>query len=194
VTKPRHPAHLVGFSGIQDRTADTVREHGRYLYLTALAKVCGDVLVTLEAVPAERLRTIDRELENPDPTKLREWAGRWGLNAEWCLAPARSTWAMWRLRPNMKHTYWCPRDDGRGRLYKPRPGRQADQVSVSPAHLVWLARFQTGEAYASISADRTRGMDIWPASGSWSWPESSRKNVSTVREACIALAKFLGLP
>jgi hypothetical protein len=209
VTKAKHPAHRLGWHSedVQDRTQEDIRDHARDVFLAVVAKIEPAVLGTLAAVRPAHYQNIgidDDEINAGLPPEdrqpkcdekgLSEWAARWNLRSDWCLAYAHSTWRMWRRYPEMRRSYWCPRDDEEGRLYRPRPGRQAKTPRITPAHFCWLARYQIGTSYSTISRSRKVGLELLAAGDSWSWPDSSASRVSTVRQGCIRLAHLIRLP
>jgi hypothetical protein len=171
VTKPKYPPHRLGLHSrnAPDRTSEDIVEHAQDLWLRYVARLAPDVLRSLKGVPGRfRHLGIDEAHDEPDPGALTVWAGEWHLTDAWCLAYARSTWCAWRRYPQLRRDVWCPRDDIKGRLFKPRPGRQALRPLKAPEHFEWLVRYQVlGQPYKAISSD--------------------------ARNACIRLAKLLNL-
>lgn len=179
MTKPKHPPHWLGFrDGLDDpelepyrRTAEDVVEDAQWLFLLHVARDMPDVLISLHStVHADANGEIDER-------SLTEWAERWHLTAEWCLAYARATWQAWQQTPSMSRNYWCPRRDGVGALVDDNPEESAARRLKDPAHFTWLVRYQCGrESFRKIAGspddDGPRG---------------------TVRDAVRRLAEFLHL-
>jgi hypothetical protein len=204
MTKPKHPPHRLGhdlagkhvqfdgkpipLSHLVRQNEDDLRDYARWIYLHTLSCVSATVL--------EELGTISED----DESALLNWQIKHGLKSDdprddWCIAYARSTIRFWRRYPNEPRA-WCDRDDRSGELVPANARsrrRQAKRPRVSPAHFVWLARFQLGATYSDISKARSAHVRSLDSSGSWAWPNSSRDRVSTIRQACIALGKRLRL-
>lgn len=198
MTRPVHPPHRIGFAiagpltrFVQQDAAD-LRGCARFLYLETLACVTPDVLNELAAIQTSH-----------DPA-LRDWLQRWWLVSsdpadDWCMAHARGTRRAWLNDPTPR--VWHDRDDVSGEIVSGRRRKQADRWLLSPAHLVWLARVQTGESYSNIA--RTPAADLCAAFPprratpsetveSWSWPPTGA-TVSTVHAAVARLATAIRL-
>ncbi len=198
MTRPKHPPHRVGFS-LDDHLDDgtpwthvisqdeaSLRDSARWIYLQTLARVHPRML---------RMTAIAFD----DPA-LSRWLEAWGLvssdpHDDWCRAYASATLRAWERYPTSPRV-WYDRDDVEGEKVPddddgPRP--QAERPRIVPAHVVWLARYQTGESYSKIARTRSHRVDVIDRSLSWTWPASSDKRVETVRKACIRLAALLRL-
>jgi hypothetical protein len=181
MTKRKLPPHRIGLTSpdVRNLTKQDIREQAQHIFLLHVAKLAPDVLRTLADVPPGYHSGIDDDELNAslapverqpecDEEALAGWAAHWNLSADWCFAHGRATWRMWRRFPNARRTYWSPRDDKKGALYRPRPGRQAGPMLKSPEHFTWLVRYQVlGDPYLQIASE--------------------------ARKACVALADLLKL-
>jgi hypothetical protein len=175
VTRPKLPPHRLGFSEQRDRTAADVQVYARWIFLRYVARLAPAVLRELANVPPRD------EVDDIDEQALSVWARPWNLTDSWCLAYARSTWRVWQKYPTAVHTYWCDRDDVKGKLYKPRPGLQAPRPLKNPEHFEQLARYQVlGEPYrqhrkACQDLARLLGLTLRPAEQGWTRRNRQRK-------------------
>src|SRR5262249_51902748 len=155
--------------------------HAQWIYLQVLAKVRPEVLgqlselcdahvpqlLTAAAGPIE-FCDVDPFLDEYDPW-ITGWQRQFGLRCvgadDWARAYARSTIAGWLSSPNSRRDKWWPRTDGTGLLLRNENRKlpQTRRPRISPAHFVWLVRYQTGESYSLIA--RTRAAHVNP---SWS--------------------------
>ena len=201
MTRPEHPPHRLGFpiDGpltrlVQQKPAD-LRDSARRRYLETLAHIRPNVLNELAKIQTSY-----------DPA-LREWLQHWWLVSsdpadDWGAAYALATWWLIRYHPN--HRVWADRYDGihgTGELVSGRRRTQAPRPLVKPAHLVWLARLQTGDSYSNIAktpakhlraAFPPRSSKPSETVASWTWPPDGAR-VSTIHEAVATLAKTLRL-
>ena len=142
----------------------------RCVYLDVLAEIAPDVLREL------------RRLADDEDTTVRAWAERWRLTDAWCLAHARATRRLWRDYPGAP-TCWADRDDLAGMLV-PEPAPVVPRPLKMPHHFVWLARYQLGEDWSAMAPHQP----VPAIDGG-----GVRVDVSTVRGAAIALARYIGL-
>jgi hypothetical protein len=141
MTRPKHPPHRLGFIGPgHDRSQKDIQASARGIWFHTVAHLEPAVLATLGTVPADTVCGL--ELDDPNEQALAAWAAGWHLSADWCVAAARATWRLWRRYPGAQRGYWAPRDDLKGKRYRPRPGRQALRPLKKSEHFAWLAAFQ----------------------------------------------------
>jgi len=193
----RHSPHRLGFHiphhlrRFVSQTPEDLCEHARWLYLETITSVAPAAINELRSNPALVY----------DAAQVQEWCERYGLVSterfdNWPRAYARGSVRAWLVYSAASHV-WSDRDDVVGEIVPPRGHRRhhSPRRTLSPAHLVWLARYQSGETFSGIARTPTRFVPT-PAQTSkyqpWTWTQSGA-DVQTIRRACIAIAGLIRL-
>jgi hypothetical protein len=178
LTKPKYPAHRIGFRDRNDdlarshylRTDEDVVEDAQWIFLLTVAREVPDVIDSLTQIPPGVAP------EQPDANLLDEWANQWNIRDDWCRAYARAAWRFWQDYPAAQRTYWVARDDGAGKLVADDQNTfSALRPLKDPEHFRWLVRAEVlGESWSALA-------------------RSARRDVRAVQTACRILAELIGL-